>query len=164
MIARYVSMAVFLALVVLAAAIAGSFAAGEWYYSMNKPSWTPPPWFFAPLWAFLYLTMALAAWQVWLSGYYSRLGALTWWMIQLALNVAWSWLYFDLHRLGWAWLELSLLIAVVVLCIRAFYLLSKSAAYLMMPFLIWLIFSWVLNLAIWTMNGGLFSKVLLALR
>ena len=163
MIARYVSMAVFLALVVLAAAIAGSFAAGEWYYALNKPSWTPPPWFFAPLWAFLYLTMALAAWQVWLSGYYSRLGALTWWMIQLALNVAWSWLYFDLHRLGWAWLELSLLIAVVVLCIRAFYLLSKSAAYLMMPFLIWLIFSWVLNLAIWTMNGGLFSKVLLAL-
>ena len=161
MITRYASMAVFLALVVLAAAIGGSFAAGEWYYSMNKPSWMPPPWFFAPLWAFLYLTMALAAWQVWLSGYYSRLGALTWWMIQLALNVAWSWLYFDLHRLGWAWLELSLLIAVVVLCIRAFGLLSKFSAYLMVPYLIWLIFSWVLNLATWTMNGGPFSRVLL---
>jgi tryptophan-rich sensory protein len=154
-------MAVFLALVVLAAAIAGSFEAGEWYYSMNKPPWTPPPWFFVPVWSVLYLTMALAAWQIWLTGHYSRLGALTWWMIQLVLNVAWSWLFFDLHRLGWAWLELGLLIAVVILCIRAFRLLSKSAAYLMMPYLAWLIFSWVLNLATWTMNEGLFSKVLL---
>jgi tryptophan-rich sensory protein len=161
MIARYASMAVFLATVVLAAAIAGSFEAGEWYYSMNKPPWTPPPWFFVPVWSVLYLTMALAAWQIWLTGHYSRLGALTWWMIQLVLNVAWSWLFFDLHRLGWAWLELGLLIAVVILCIRAFRLLSKSAAYLMMPYLAWLIFSWVLNLATWTMNEGLFSKVLL---
>jgi len=161
MIARYASMAVFLALVVLAAAISGSFEAGEWYYSMNKPSWTPAPWFYVLIWVVLYLMMALAAWQVWLTGHYSRLGALIWWMFQLVLNVAWSWLFFDLERLGWAWLELGLLIAVVVLCIRAFRLLSKSAAYLMMPYLVWLIFSWVLNLATWTMNGGLFSKVLL---
>ena len=161
MIARYASMAVFLVLVVLAAAIAGSFEAGEWYYyTMNKPSWTPPSWFFAPLWAVLYLTMAVAAWQVWLTGHYSRNGALMWWMIQLVLNVMWSWLYFDLHRIGWAWLELSLLIVVVVLCIRAFRLLSKSAAQLMLPYLVWLIFSWVLNLATWTINGGPLSKVL----
>ncbi len=161
MIARYASMAVFLALVVLAAAISGSFEAGEWYYTMNKPPWTPAPWFFVLIWVALYLMMALAAWQVWLSGHYIRLGALIWWMIQLVLNVAWSWLYFGLERLGWAWLELGLLIVIVVLCIRAFRLLSKSAAYLMMPYLVWLIFSWVLNLATWTMNGGLFSKVLL---
>ncbi len=161
MIARYGSMAVFLLLVVLAAAIGGSFEAGEWYYSMNKPWWTPPAWFIAGTWVIVYLTMALAAWQVWLTGHYSRLGALTWWMIQLVLNVAWSWLFFGLHRLGWAWLELSLLLAIVVLCIRAFRLLSKSSAYLMVPYLIWLIFSWVLNLVTWTLNGGIFSKVLL---
>lgn len=161
MIARYTSIAVFLSLVVLAAAIAGSFGAGEWYYTMYKPSWTPAPWFYVLVWVVLYLTMALAAWQVWLSGHYSRLGALIWWLIQLALNVTWSWLFFGLNRLGWAWLELSLLIAIVVLCMRAFRLLSRSAAYLMMPCLAWLIFAWVLNLAIWTMNGGLFSKVLL---
>jgi tryptophan-rich sensory protein len=161
MIARYASMAVFLVLVVLTAAIAGSFEAGEWYYSMNKPAWTPAPWFFALVWTVLYLMMALAAWQVWLTGHYSRLGALLWWLLQLVLNVAWSWLFFDLHRLGWAWLELGLLIAIVVLCMRAFRLLSKSAAYLMMPYLAWLIFAWVLNLATWTMNEGLFSKVLL---
>jgi tryptophan-rich sensory protein len=114
------------------------------------------------VWAFLYLTMALAAWQIWLTGHYSRLGALSLWLVQLVLNVAWSWLFFGLHRLGWAWLELGLLIAVVVLCIRAFRQLSNSAAYLMAPYLVWLIFSWVLNFATWTMNGGLFSKVLLS--
>lgn len=161
MIARYTSVAVFLALVVLAAGIGGGFPAGEWYYSMYKPAWTPPPWFFGPAQAVLYVMMALAAWQVWLTGHYSRLGALLWWMIQLTLSVTWYWLFFDLHRLGWAWLELGLLIGVVVLCIRAFRLLSRSAAYLMMPYLVWLIFSWALNLAIWTMNRGLFSKVLL---
>jgi len=161
MIARYASMAVFLALVILAAAIGGSFEAGEWYYSMNKPWWTPPPWFFGPLWAALYLMLALAAWKVWLTGHYSRAGALIWWIIVLVLNTAWSWLFFGAHRPGWAWLELGLLIAVAVLCIRAFRLLSKSAAYLMAPYLLWLIFSWVLNLATWTMNGGIFSRVLL---
>ena len=119
MVARHASMAVFLALVVLAAAIAGRFEAGEWYYSMNKPAWTPPPWFFPPVWAALYLMMALAAWQVWLTGHYSRIQALAWWMIQLVLNVAWSWLFFDLHRSGWAWLELSLLIAIVVATLGA---------------------------------------------
>ncbi len=161
MIARYASMAVFLALVVLAAAVAGSFEAGEWYHTMNKPSWTPGPWLNVVAWVVLYLMMALAAWQVWLTGHYSRLGALTWWAIQLALNVSWSWLFFGLHRLGWAWIELSLQIAIVIFCIRAFRLLSRPSAYLMVPYLFWLIFSWVLNLATWTMNGGLFSKVLL---
>ena len=160
MITRYASMAVFLAVVVLVAAIEGGIEAGEWYYLINKPSWTPPPWFYALVRPVLYLTMALAAWQVWQTGHYSRLGALLWWMIQLAMYLTWTWLFFGLERPGWAWLELSLLIVVVVLCIRAFRLLSKTAAYLMMPFLIWLIFSWAFNLAAWTMNGGIFSRFL----
>ena len=159
MIARYASMAVFLALVVLAAAAGSMFEAGEWYHEiLKKPSWTPRAWLFGPLWAVLYLMMALAAWKVWLTGHYARVGALIWWAMQLALNATWSWLFFGLERPGWAWLEMSILIAVVVLCIRAFRLLSKPAAYLMVPYLLWLIFAWALNLAIWTLNGGIFSR------
>jgi len=161
MIARFASMAAFLALVVLAAAISANFEAGEWYYKLNIPSWTPPPWLFGPVWSVLYVMMALAAWKVWLTGHYTRVGALFWWAVQLVMNVAWSWLFFGLERPGWAWLEMSILIAVVVLCIKAFRLLSKPAAYLMAPYLAWLIFAWTLNLVIWTMNGGLFSKMLL---
>ena len=160
MIARYGSMAVFLALVVLAAAIGASFEAGEWYFQkVTKPAWTPPAWLFGPVWSVLYVTMAMAAWKVWLTGHYSRVGALGWWGLQLVMNVAWSWLFFGLERPGWAWAEMSILIAVVLLCIKAFSQLSKPAAYLMLPYLAWLIFAWVLNLAIWAMNGGLFSKI-----
>ena len=151
-------MAVFLLLVVLAAAVSSTFEAGEWYLKLYKPWWTPPAWLFGPVWSVLYLMMALAAWKVWLTGSYSRLAALTWWLLQLALNAAWSWLFFGMERPGWAWMELSVVIVAVVLCIRAFQLLSRSAAFLMVPYLAWLIFAWFLNLAIWTMNGGYFAR------
>ena len=75
--------------------------------------------------------------------------------------VAWSALFFGLHRPGWAWLELGVVILVAVMCIRAFRPLSRQAAWLMVPYLLWVIFAWVLNLAAWTLSGGLFSKVLL---
>jgi tryptophan-rich sensory protein len=158
---RYASLTAFLSLVILAAAFGSSFEAGTWYQTMNKPSWTPPGWLFGPVWAVLYVMIALAAWKVWMTGHYARQSALAWWGLQLILNAAWSWLFFGLHRPGWAWLEMALLIVVVALCIRAFRPLSKPAANLMVPYLLWLVFAWVLNLAIWTMNGGLFSRVLL---
>jgi benzodiazapine receptor len=159
MIARYSSMAVFLALVVLAAAIGGSFEAGEWYYHLIKPGWTPPAWLFAGVWSALYLMMALAAWTVWLTGHYTRMNALAWWAIQLIMITAWSWLFFGLERPGWAWLDMSLLIVMVVFCIKVFGGLSKTAAGLMLPYLLWLIFAWFLNLVIWTMNDGLLARL-----
>ena len=158
MITRYASMAVFLLLVVLAAMVGSSFQAGDWYVELAKPSWTPPPWLFGPVWSALYLMMALAAWKVWLTGHHARVGALIWWVLQLALNAAWSWLFFGLERPGWAWMEMSVLIILVVFCIRAFQLLSRPAAYLMVPYLFWLIFAWFLNLSIWSMNGGYFAR------
>ena len=152
---RYASLAGFLLLAVIAAFFGASFETGEWYHVvMKKPAWTPPAWLFGPVWAVLYAMMAVAAWKVWMTGHYNRLGALSWWGLQLLLNAAWSWLFFGLHRPGWAWLEMTLLIGVVVLCIRAFRLLSRPAAALMVPYLLWLIFAWFLNLVIWSMNGG----------
>jgi len=157
---RYTSLVVFLLLVVLTAAFGGTFEAGEWYRALNKPTWNPPSWLFGPVWSALYLMMAVAAWKVWLSGHQLRMKALTWWMIQLVLNAAWSWLFFGLERPGWAWAEMSLLIVIVIFCIRAFQLVSRPAAYLMVPYLIWLLFAWFLNLSIWTMNGGFFARFL----
>jgi len=154
MLNRYASLAVFLLLVVFAAAVGSRFPAGEWYAELAKPGWTPPSWLFGPVWSALYVMMALAAWKVWLSGHYSRAGALTWWSLQLVLNAAWSWLFFGLERPGWAWIDMSLLMVLVVFCIRAFRLVSRPAAYLMLPYLLWLVFAWFLNLAIWTLNGG----------
>ncbi len=154
MIMRYGSLAVFLLLVVAAAAFGGSFEAGTWYYTMYKPSWTPPTWAFGPAWAVLYVLMALAIWKVWLTRDHRRLGALAWWLLQLLLNAAWSWLFFGIHRSGWALLEMTLLIGTVILCIKAFSTVSRAASWLMVPYLLWLLYAWVLNFAIWSMNGG----------
>ncbi len=159
MLARYGSLAIFLLLVVAAAVAGGSFEAGEWYFQkLNKPSWAPPAWLFGPAWAVTYLFMALAAWHVWLTGHYSRLGALIWWGFLLVLNISWFALFFGIHRPGWAWLELSFTMVVAVLCIRAFRLVSRQAAYLMVPYVLWALFIWAFNLAAWSRSGGPFSQ------
>mgnify|MGYP001813743289 CR=1 FL=1 len=161
MLHRYGSLAFFLLLTVAAGYIGASFEAGEWYYeTLKKPAWTPPAWLFGPVWAVLYPLMAISAWKVWLTGHHERLGALTWWGIQLLLNAAWSWLFFGLHRIGWAWAEMTVLVLAVLLCTRAFFLLSRHAAYLMVPYLVWLIYAWVLNFTMWSMNGGVFGRLL----
>jgi translocator protein len=162
MLARYGSLAVLLLLVVAAAYLAGSFEAGEWYYQkLSKPSWTPPGAVLGGGWALAWLTLALAAWQLWQSGHYARLGALAWWLLLLALTVGWSILFFGLNRVGWAWLELGLALAVALLCIRAFHPLSRQAAWLLLPGLSWLGFIWVLNLVLWSINGGPLGRFLM---
>ena len=158
MVARYVTLAVFLLLVALAAVFAGSFEAGKWYFAMNKPEWTPPAWVFGPVWAAIYVLMAVSMWQVWESGHRSRPGLLAWWLLQLGLTVAWSWLFFGLNRSGWSLLDLTLLLGVVSLCIKAFSAASRSAALLMAPYLAWLVFAWLFNFSIWMLNGGGISR------
>ncbi|HET6565027.1 MAG TPA: TspO/MBR family protein [Xanthomonadales bacterium] len=151
---RMVSLAVFLALVVLAAWLGSQFPAGEYYALLNKPGWAPPAWLFGPVWSVLYVMMAVAMWRVWESGHPARTGALAWWLIQLALNAAWTWLFFGLTRIGWAMAELAFLVGLVVLCIKAFSLISKPAAWLMVPYLLWICFALALNFSLWSLNGG----------
>jgi tryptophan-rich sensory protein len=151
---RYLPLAVFLALVVAAAGFGAQFPAGEYYAMINKPDWAPPPWVFGPVWTLLYVMMAVAMWKVWMTGQQARLGALAWWLLQLTLNAAWSWLFFGLTRTGWAMAEMALLIGIVVLCIKAFSLVSKPAAWLMVPYLLWLGVAFALNFSVWSMNGG----------
>lgn len=154
---RYATLAVFLVLVVIAAAIGGSFAAGEWYFLLHKPEWTIPPWAFAPAWALVYVLMAAAMWMVWTSGHHLRTGALTWWLLQLGLIVMWSWLFFGMNRSGWSMGVMLLLIGFASLCIKLFATPSRLAALLLVPCLLWLVYLWALNIAIWLLNGGGFG-------
>ncbi len=151
---RMVPLAVFLVLVVLAAWLGAQFPAGEYYALLNKPDWAPPAWLFGPVWAMLYVLMALAMWKAWESGQQARAGALVWWLLQLALNVAWTGLFFGLNRIGWAMAELAVLIGLVIFCMKAFSLISKPAAWLMLPYVLWLLFALALNFSIWSLNGG----------
>jgi len=158
MIARYSSLAAFLLVVVITAAISGSFEAGEWWHvTLQRPDWTPSNWAWGPIWSAYYVLTAAAMWTVWITIHHSRMGSLIWWLLQIALVLIWAWLFFGLNRIGWAMLELVLLMGVTVFCIKAFSKASGLAAVLLMPGLVWLIFLWCWNIAVWLANGGTFG-------
>jgi tryptophan-rich sensory protein len=142
-------------LVVFAAWLGAQFPAGDYYALLSKPAWAPPAWLFGPVWSLLYVLMAVAMWKVWLTGQQARIGALVWWLLQLAFNAAWAWLFFGLTRTGWAMAEIGLLIGLVIFCMKAFSAISKPAAWLMLPYLLWLCFALALNASIWLLSGGL---------
>ena len=152
---RYISLAALLLLVTVAFAIGSSFEAGEWFFEkVEKPSWAPTPWVMGPIWAAFYTLMALAAGEVWETGHFDRIKAMAWWLLLLVLLQVWSVLFFGMHRPGWAWMELCLVLGVAFLCARAFRPLSQPAFYLMLPGLLWMVFFWLLNFFSWNMSGG----------
>jgi len=130
------------------------FAPDEWYEALNKPTWTPPNWVFGPVWTTLYAMMAVAAWLVWQhGGFVGQRRALTWFVIQLALNAAWTPLFFGLHHLGVALVGIVLLWGAIVMTALAFYRVSCVAAWLLVPYLAWVSFAAVLNFFLWRLNS-----------
>ena len=157
---RLVSLAVFLSLVMVAAAVAGQFVGGDWYHGLSKPSWTPSAIVMAPVWAVLYVLMAVAAWLVWETIRGAASLALACWGLQLLHGIAWSWVFFGVHRLGWALAVVSLWIIVVLIVIRLFRSIRSEAASLMIPLVAWLVFLWGWCFSLWYLNGGGLGSVL----
>ena len=123
---------------------------GDWYRALAKPDWTPPGWVFGPAWTVLYLLMATAAWWVW-----RRVGwtlPLRCWLGQLALNAAWTPLFFGLKLPGWAFVEIVLLWLAIALTLREFRAVERTASWLLVPYLLWVTFAAALNFTIWRMN------------
>ena len=123
----------FLLLTFLAPAAGAWAIPGEWYRSLAKPSWTPPPWLFGPAWTFLYLSMAVAAWGVW-----RKVGWATpnrWWLSQLLLNAAWTPLFFGLRQPGLAFAEIILLWLAIAVTMVKFFKTVRWAGVLMVPYL-----------------------------
>lgn len=126
---------------------------GGWYAALDKPSWNPPSWIFGPVWTTLYLLMGIAAWLVWSRGGWSeQRRPLTWFVVQLALNALWTPLFFGLHWLGVATLEIVLLWIAIVVTLASFARVSRLAALLLAPYLAWVSFAAVLTFTIWRMN------------
>jgi tryptophan-rich sensory protein len=140
--------------IVFGAAYVGSqFTLGEWYAQLDKPTWTPPSAVFAPVWTILYLLMAVAAWLVWARfGVRGASAALAMFLFQLALNVAWSWLFFNQHAIGLALGDIMLLWAAIVATITLFAQKRRLAAALLAPYLLWVSYAGLLNLALWQLN------------
>jgi len=157
---RLIALAVFLGLVVVASAAGGQFTGGEWYLAkLHQPSWNPTPVIMASAWAVLYVLMAVSAWMVWEAMRGLARVALGWWVLQLLLGVCWSWMFFGLHRTGWALAVMSLWLLVVLLVIKSFRPIKLEASTLMMPVAGWLLFSWVLGFVQWHLNGGGISSI-----
>jgi len=135
----------------------GSFftepAIPTWYAALLKPGFSPPNWLFAPVWTALYVLMAVAAWRVWRTTGLKSPEILLY-IIQLAFNLLWSILFFGLHAIFWALLDLGLLLLLIVGTLAAFWRRDRLAGALMLPYLGWSGFAFLLNLAIWRLNSA----------
>lgn len=127
-----------------------------WYATLTKPSFNPPSWVFGPVWTVLYALMGVAAFLVWREGLSSpgARAALTLFALQLALNFAWSWLFFGIQQPGWALVEIVALWIAIAGTIVAFFPISRAAGWLMTPYLVWVSFAAGLNFALWRLNRG----------
>jgi tryptophan-rich sensory protein len=129
------------------------FAPDNWYEQLAKPSWTPPDGWFPPVWTVLYTLMGIAAWLIWKQkGFAGALLPLTLFAIQLLLNALWPWLFFGRHAIALAFADIVLLWMAIVATLITFWHHRPSAGLLLLPYLLWVSFAAVLNLAIWQLN------------
>jgi tryptophan-rich sensory protein len=153
---RWIGLLTWFGLCFAVAGVSGSWTAREipgWFRTLDRPAIAPPKWLFGPVWTLLYAMMAVAAWQVWLlpaSGL--RTWGLALFLAQLALNFAWTWIFFHQHAIGAALAELVALWAVIGATTIVFSLVSPSAAWLLAPYWAWVSFAAVLNAAYWRLN------------
>ena len=123
---------------------------GTWYEALHKPSWNPPEWLFGPAWTLLYTLMAVAAWLVWKRLGFSR--PLVLYFVQLALNAAWTPIFFGAHQLGWALIEIVLMWIMILLTLLSFRRVNPTAGWLFVPYLAWVSFATCLNFTLWRLN------------
>lgn len=131
------------------------FQPGEWYYQLTQPSWTPPSWVFGPVWTLLYLLMGIAAWRVWLTGGFQDRGsriALVVFLVHLLFNAAWTWLFFGLHMIEAAAVEIVILWGMIAVLMVLFWRRDRVAGWLLVPYLLWVTYATTLNIGYAVLN------------
>lgn len=121
----------------------------SWYAGLAKSALTPPSWVFAPAWTTLYFLMGVSAYLIWRKG---EVRALYVFWAQLAVNVLWSYFFFGMHNPLLALIEIVLLWALILWTIAVFAKISRSAAYVLIPYIVWVSFAAYLNYSIWMLN------------
>jgi translocator protein len=147
-----VSLIPFLLLVALTAFLGGLYRPDSWYMALSKPSWTPPGWIFPPVWSALYICIAIAGWRAWLAAPSIRSRAIGLWVFQLVLNSLWTWLFFGRHHIGLALADILLLLVAVLTFIGVAWKTSRTAAWLFIPYALWIAFASSLTFSIWLRN------------
>ena len=130
-----------------------SIKAVTFYGQLAQPDWAPPASVFGPVWTLLYALMAIAAWLVWRSGgFRAQRTALGLFLLQLAVNALWSWLFFAWHRGALAFADIILLWLLVVATLVCFWRVRPWAGALLVPYLLWISFAAALNFSVWQLN------------
>lgn len=123
-----------------------------WYAALQKPWFTPPNWLFAPVWLTLYFLMGVTLYLLW--GRRQRAGAaLAAFAIQLILNVAWSVVFFGAHELFYGFVVIVTLWAIILVTLTLSYRVSRSAAVLLFPYILWVTIASALNYYVWVLNA-----------
>jgi translocator protein len=136
-------------------AVAGLFtssAINGWFKTLNKPFFNPPNWIFGPMWTLLYLLMGLACYFIWTSDNEARKNALKIYAVQLFFNFLWSFLFFYFKNPTLALVDIVLMVITISITIISFSKISKKAAWLLIPYLLWVLFATALNFEIWRLN------------
>lgn len=137
------------------AALGALFPPDAWFRALDKPAFQPPNWVFGPVWTTLYVLMAIAAWRIWRQPSSSRRTfALAVFLVQLALNAAWTPTFFGAHQIGLALLVQIALDAAVLTCWWQFRQLDRVAGWLLVPYLTWLSLATALGIALLRLNGA----------
>ena len=125
----------------------------QWYPQLRKPPGTLPPSVFGPVWTTLYVLMGISAWLIWREyGWSGGRSALVLFSGQLALNVAWSGVFFSARLPGVAFAEIVILWLAILFNIVVFYWLLPLAAWLLVPYFLWVTYAVYLNFGIWRLN------------
>jgi len=150
---------------------------GTWYKTLNKPSFNPPNWIFGPVWTKLFLLMGISLYLVWIKnwepknkifssekkvwnkwsqnffeGKWEKLNIILIFAIQLVLNILWSVIFFGMQSPGAAFFVLLMLWFAIIYTIINFYRVSKTSAYLLLPYILWVSFAGILNCFLWILN------------
>lgn len=141
----------------LAGAIGSVFtgsAIQTWYTALARPSFAPPNFLFGPVWTTLYIFMGIASYLIFEKGWERKdvKRALNIYLAQLVLNALWSIVFFGLHAIGWALVVIIALWILILMTILSFRKISKPAAYLLVPYILWVTFATALNYGFFVLN------------
>ncbi|MGY6560715.1 MAG: TspO/MBR family protein [Luteibaculaceae bacterium] len=134
-------------------ALATAVSVKGWYQTLEKPWFNPPDWIFGPVWSVLFTLMGISVALYYTKAKDNRSVGLALFGAQLFFNVAWSYLFFGFNLMGLAFLNIVLLIVAVLLTALSFAKASKWAAYLLIPYLLWISYAAILNASLWYLNG-----------
>lgn len=151
----YITVSVLICLLIgFLSSFATQSSVNDWYVGLNKPSFNPPNWIFAPVWTALYILMGVSAGIVWSKGFHHIWvkTALYHFGFQLLFNALWSIVFFGLKNPFWAFLVILVLLTLIALTIKWFRVVSKFASFLLVPYLLWVCFATLLNYKIWELN------------